>query len=622
MHIRNGIVLVDVTGFTRNQYIRKAGPPVESITDPDKLIGWWDFTNPVDSELNQAVDGTGAAADADGDLIGYVKNLSNSTNKLGNFLRSRTVGTATAPAFRTGGCNGHSYADFEGALAGRLFATAGTDGTDGLAYGGVGAASLSSATLNSANMTMFFVITPKDLAVVGGDDVMFMMHKTYDGGSNHVTDKFQLDATTDDVEFVWRYNSAASVNMASGVPGTEDPQIWTIQAGSGTNGLKFYQNGDQSVGTSSTLSANDDYTLASLNSRIAIGGAILDNDGSSGSASYKFHCYEIIIYDELLSDTEITNVNNYLLNKYACINEEPVNPTISNHVGWWDFTDAATVFSDVGATSNMVGEVGGYVGHVLNKAVGDSGNKLGRFARTATDVDADKPKWGTAGGANGQPYLECTGPTTGIEGRGLLAGYFTGENADTYGGSSPTLFDNLILESQNTTVIIVAKNDNATITADEYAFGLNGHSATSSTTNSIFRYRKDETTQDGTTEWIDIGNPTETLETTAALDTNTNIMMFVGDTTAKLYRNGILEDTEVFNNNETMDFDGSNTAQGFPAVCIGSRPTVVGKGSAGSEWNGLIYEIHVYNKTLSTAELNEMLDYLGPKYGIATTVIT
>ena len=620
MHIRNGIVLVDVTGFTRNQYIRKAGPPVESITDPDKLIGWWDFTNPVDSELNQAVDGTGAAADADGDLICYVKNLSTSTNKLGNFLRSRG-GSAQSPQFKTGGCNGHSYADFTTALAGKLFATAGT-GSDGLDYGGVGAASLSSATLNSANQTMFFVITPKDIAVTGGDDAIFMVNKTYDGGSNFAQDRLNLDASTDDVELVWRYNSGSSANLPSGVPGTEDPQIWTVQAGSGANGLKFYQNGDQSVGASSTLATNDDYTLASINSRISIGGIVSNNTGSSGSASYDFHCYEIIVYDELLSDTEITNVNNYLLNKYACINEEPVNPTISNHVGWWDFTDATTVFSDVAATSNMVGQAGGYVGYVSNKAIGDSGNKLGRFARTATDVDLDKPKWGSSGGANGQPYLECTGPTTGIEGKGLLAGYFTGENASTFGGQSTTLFDNLILESQNTTVIMVAKNDNATVSQDQYAFAFRGYTATSSTTNGLFRYYKEDSNEKGTAQWIDIGSPTETVETTAELDTNTNIIMFVGDTTAKLYRNGILEDTETIGNNETIDFDGSNTVSGFPAVCIGSWPSVVGKGSAGYEWEGLIYEVHVYNKTLSTSELNEMLDYLGPKYGIATTVIT
>jgi hypothetical protein len=469
---------------------------------------------------------------------------------------------------------------------------------------------------------MFFVITPKDIAVTGSDDAIMFMRKTYDGGSNFAQDQLNLDASTDDVELVWRYNSSSNVNLPSGVPGTEDPQIWTVQAGSGTNGLKLYQNGDQSVGASATLSANDDYTLASVGSRISIGGIPSNETGSSGAASYDCHIYEIIIYDELLSDTEITNVNNYLLNKYACINEEPVNPTISNHVGWWDFTDAATVFRDVGATSNMVGESGGYVGYVTNKAVGDSGNKLGRFARTATDVDADKPKWGTAGGANGQPYLECTGPTTGIEGRGLLAGYFTGENASTFGGTGTTLFDNLILESQNTTVIMVAKHDNATVSQDEYVFGFRGHTATSSTTSGFFNYFKEESNEKGTAHWVDIGSPTETVETTAELDTNTNIIMFVGDTTAKLYRNGTLEDTEVIGNNETIDFDGSNTANGFPAVCIGSRPAVVGKGSAGYEWEGLIYEIHVYNKTLSTSELNEMLDYLGPKYGIATTVIT
>jgi len=452
---------------------------------------------------------------------------------------------------------------------------------------------------------------------------MFMMNKTYNGGSNFASDKFQLDASTDDVELVWRYNTGAnSVNMNSGVPGTEDPQIWTIQAGSGANGLKFYQNGDQSVGTSSTLPANDDYTLASLNSRICIGGNILNNDGSSGSASYKFHCYEIIIYDELLSDTEITNVNNYLLNKYACINEEPVNPTISNHVGWWDFTDATTVFSDVAGTSNVVGEAGGYIGKVLNKAVGDSGNKLGRFARTATDVDVEKPKWSTSGGANGQPYLEIAGPTTQTFGKGLLAGYFAGENADTYGGSGPSLFDNLVMTSQNTTVIMVAKNDNATVTSDEYVFSFRGHTTTSATTTGRFSYRKEDTTEDGTAQWLSVGSSTEEVETSAALDTNTNIIMFVGDATAKLYRNGILEDTEVLDTNETIDFDGSNTSAGHPAVAIGGLASTVGKVTAGTEWNGNIYEIHVYNKTLSTAELNEMLNYLGPKYGIATTVIT
>jgi hypothetical protein len=621
MHIRNGIVLVDVTGFTRNQYVRKAGPPVESITDPDKLIGWWDFTNPVDSELNQTIDGSGTAVTSNGDPIRYVKNLSNSVNKLGVFLRASSNSGATYPEFKTGGCNGHSYADFTVSGAPRLFATAGT-GSNGLTYGGVGAASLSSATVNSANQTMFFVITPKDLAVSGPDDVIFTINKTYDGGSNFTPDKFGVDSSTDDIELVWRYNSAASVGLASGVPGTEDPQIWTIQAGSGTNGLKFYQNGDQSVGASSTLSANDDYTFASVGSRISLGGNTTTNDGTGGSALYDCHVYEVIIYDELLSDTEITNVNNYLLNKYACINEEPVNPTISNHVGWWDFTDAASVFSDVAGTSNVVGQAVSYVGKVMNKAVGDSGNKLGRFARTATDVDLEKPKWSTGGGANGQPYLELSGPTTLTYGKALMAGYFNGEDASTFGGVSTTLFDNLVLTSQNTTVIMVAKNDSATVTTDEYVFSFRGHTTTSATTTGRFSYRKEDTTEDGTARWLAVGSTTEEVETSAALDTNTNIIMFVGDATAKLYRNGILEDTEVLGTNETIDFDGSNTSAGHPAVSIGGLTSTFNKASAGTEWNGNIYEVHVYNKTLSTAELNQMLDYLGPKYGIATTVIT
>ena len=467
---------------------------------------------------------------------------------------------------------------------------------------------------------MFIVFNPQDLTAAPTDDSLIYLRKGYNSNANFIQDKIVIRSSDDEMGVVWRYNNSNSVSVDSNVTLVSEPQIWTMEIGST---FKLYQNGDESVGNSATVPSGMDYTLNAVGARISLGVNINNDTGSgtSGNSKWTGHLYEVIIYDELLSDTEITNVNNYLLNKYACINEEPVNPTISNHVGWWDFTDATSVFSDVAGTSNVV-ESGGYVGYVLNKATGDSGNKLGRFARTATDVDLDKPKWGTSGGANGQPYLECTGPTTGVEGKGLLAGYFTGEDASTFGGTSTTLFDNLILESQNTTVIMVAKNDNATVSADEYVFGVNGHSATSSTTNGIFNYRKDDTTQDGTATWIDIGNPTENLETTAALDTNTNIIMFVGDTTGKLYRNGILEDTETIGNNETIDFDGGATAQGFPAVCIGSRPTVVGKGSAGSEWNGLIYEVHVYNKTLSTSELNEMLDYLGPKYGIATTVIT
>jgi len=619
MHIRNGIVLVDVTGFTRNQYVRKAGPPVESITDPDKLIGWWDFTNVVESEIETgAVDGSGTAV-TNGDPINYIKNRSNSVNKLGNFLRSWNTTSSFCPTFGTNGCNGHSYADFT-VTNSRLFATAGT-GSDGLAYGGVGASSLSSATLNSQNQTMFIVFKPTDLTAAPSNDSLVYLRKGYNSNTNFTDDNIIVRQADDEFGVTFKYSSGSSLAIDSNVTLVSEPQIWTMEIGSD---FKLYQNGDESVGNSATIPSGNDYTLNAVGARISLGINISNNTGSgaSGNTKWEGHLYEVIIYDELLSETEITNVNNYLLNKYACINEEPVIPSISNHVGWWDFTDAATVFRDVAGTSNVVGQVVSYVGKVINKAAGDSGNKLGRFARTATDVDLEKPKWSTNGGANGQPYLEIAGPTTQTFGKGLIAGYFTGENADTYGGASPTLFDNLILESQNTTVIMVAKNDNATVSTDEYAFGFRGHTATSSTTSGFFNYFKEESNEKGTAHWVDIGSLTETVETTAELDTNTNIIMFVGDSTGKLYRNGILEDTEIMVNNETMDFDGSNTANGFPAVCIGSRPTVVNKGSAGSEWNGNIYEIHVYNKTLSTAELNQMLDYLGPKYGIATTVIT
>ena len=571
MHIRNGIVLVDVTGFTRNQYLRKAGPPVESITDPDKLVGWWDFTNVVESEIeNGEVDGSGTAV-TNGDRIHYIKNRSNSVNKFGNFLRATSGSSVICPLFKTGGCNGHSYADFTGATSERLFASA------SLAYGGVGASSFSSSTINSQNQTMFIVFNPQDLTAAPTNDYILNIRKGYNSNASFTTDQVVVRSSDDEIGVKWSYSTNTQVPVDSNVTLVSEPQIWTMEIGST---LKLYQNGNESVGNSATIPSGNDYTLNAAGARISFGIEILSDDGNttSGNTRWTGHLYEVIIYDELLSDTEITNVNNYLLNKYACINEEPVNPTISNHVGWWDFTDAANVFSDVAGTSNMVGESAGYIGKVTNKAVGDSGNKLGRFARTATDVDLEKPKWSTGGGANGQPYLEINGPTTQTFGKALLSGYYNSEDASTYGGVSTTLFDNLVLTSQNTTVIMVAKNDNATVTADEYVFSFRGHTTTSATTTGRFSYRKEESTEDGTARWLAIGStPTEEVETTAPLDTNTNIMMFVGDSTAKLYRNGILEDTEVLGNNETIDFDGSNTSAGYPAVAIGGLMNAVGK---------------------------------------------
>ena len=620
MHIRNGIVTVDVTGFTRDQYIRKEGPPVESIAPPDNLVGWWDFTNPVDSELNQATDGTGSAVTANNDLIAYVKNLSNSPNKLGVFLRAYSSSINTAPQFKTGGCNGHSSADFSTGLSQMLFATAGT-GSNGTTYGGVGAASLSSATLNSANMTMFFVIAPQNLAVTGTDDVMFNIRKTFNSGTTFTNDTLKLDVTTDDVELLWRYNSIASIDLDSGVPGTTDAQIWTIEAGAGSGGLKMYQNGDQSVGASTTLSANDDYTLASVGSRIGIGANVGSDTGNTVGANYNFHCYEIIVYDVLLSETEITNVNNYLLNKYACINEDPVNPTISNHVGWWDFTDASTVFSNVGGTTALAGQSDGYLAYVANKAAGDSGNKLGRFNRTSSDSDAYKPKWETVGGQNGQPYASFAGNA-----RALIAGYFSGQNADTYGGASPTQFSALNMTSQNTTMIFVMKSDSTgDITNDENLFGM--HAQVSGSTDIAYtRYWKEADTENGKGAFVNSGAGVEEVETSADLTNDAHIIILHGDSGVngfKYYQDGVLMDQETLDTNYSFDFTGTNSGTGYPNVIIGSasfNPST--SGSVNREWKGKIYEIHVYNKTLSTAELNEMLEYLGPKYAIATTVIT
>ena len=625
MHIRNGIVTVDVTGFTRDQYIRKEGPPVESIAPPDNLVGWWDFTNKADSQIqNGAVDGSGTAC-TNGDRIHYIKNLSNSANKIGNFLRAYTDSTNQAPTFKTGGCNGHSYAHFDGVTSGvgeRLFATAG-GGSNGIAYGGVGASSLSSATLNSQNQTMFFVFKPTDLDPNSGNDSVMYLHKTYDGGSNFSWDEMIIRASDDQIGFRLRYSAASNANLDSGVTPLSEEQIWSVEIGGGTNGFKIYQNGDQSVGGAQTIPSGNDYTLASVGSRIALGVNIANETGSSTypSSIWSGHLYEIIIYDVLLSETEITNVNNYLLNKYACINEDPVNPTISNHVGWWDFTDAATVFSNVAGTSALAGQTSGYLGYVANKAAGDSGNKLGRFNRTASDSDSYKPKWETVGGQNGQPHAVFSGSA-----RALIAGYFTGENADTFGGASTTQFSALNMTSQNTTMIFVMKSDSTgDITSDENLFGM--HAQVSGSTDIAYtRYWKEADTENGKGSFVNSGAGQEEVETSSDLTNDSHIIILHGDSGTngfKYYQDGVLMDQETLDTNYSFDFTGTNSGTGYPNVIIGSagfNPTT--SGSVNREWDGKIYEIHVYNKTLSTAELNEMLDYLGPKYAIATTVIT
>ena len=205
--------------------------------------------------------------------------------------------TIRKPTFRTNGQNGKSYALFNG-LLNRLEATT--------TVGNVSTDVLSGSRLAGDNLTVFFVA--KNLTSTPGADgiLTIQAHDGAVGGdpiiigtqSNHHYRAFIGDQS----------DKNGTVILDSGTQATTNTELWTVIMT--TDGASsFYKNGDTSAGTTSGASKDHTYDLRfnSTNGFIYIG---------QGSGGWQGHIYEVLVFDSVLPEKEVKEIERQLKQKY------------------------------------------------------------------------------------------------------------------------------------------------------------------------------------------------------------------------------------------------------------------------------------------------------------------
>ena len=168
---------------------------------------------------------------------------------------------------------------------------------------------------------------------------------------------------------------------------------------------------------------------------------------------------------------------------------EIIPTDISDLVGWWDFTDASSMYTDAGSTN--VSSSGDVIARVDNKAYTNNNSPLmlGKFAVKSDVGGSDYANGYTTGGANGKSYVSL-GSTAGfVSGWATSHGgiphdyVYSNMSADQIQGVSEadmntrisnfdSNYDNVlstsILDPENITIFTVAKPPNVEFVAGDW----------------------------------------------------------------------------------------------------------------------------------------------------------
>lgn len=258
---------------------------------------WIDFTD----KRTVYSDNSDTLADVDDAIYSvenkaYDRRFGRSSNlSLGRRLVQADAGKQ--PRFKAGGTNGHSYAVFDGSND-NLTATK--------ASGNVDTNLLTASRINGQSFT-FFWVAKSDSATPGGADVIRIA--AHDGGS--AQDPMTIGTQSDHNYQGWfgdQSDKSGDVYIDSNVQATTNTELWTLKGG-GSSSAYIYKNGDTSAGVTNATGKDHVYALDSnnLSNIIQLGGNSNNWDGD---------IYEVLMYNDQLSDKEIKEIERRLKQKY------------------------------------------------------------------------------------------------------------------------------------------------------------------------------------------------------------------------------------------------------------------------------------------------------------------
>ena len=303
-------------------------------------IGHWDFTDM--STLYKDVDSYDNEVTANNDLIGRVKNKAyinySDTTRIGTFMRPDQ--TNDRPTFKTGGANGHSYAEFDSSSGTNLYCNS-TSST----YGAHSDDLLSTLSMINWAVSIWVIGEPDENDSGGADEIVFC-YSGYRGEGSAIgtsedqTTVFNLKRQDDDdVIAAWNITPPTgtvpvSPNQITATQpfshwSTGSPSIINVTTKLTASESYIYNNGTPDVGQTifgptSGVFAQEGYAIMNYSwddtkkSTFAIGhklngsGNLVDNDWFDGKI------YEILVYTlDIPSDSLRNAITSYFISKYG-----------------------------------------------------------------------------------------------------------------------------------------------------------------------------------------------------------------------------------------------------------------------------------------------------------------
>lgn len=268
-------------------------PPAFSPVDISKLVGWWDFT-----DTSTMYSDAGATQITNGDDIYRIDNkaytlLNSNAQALGTFLQQAT--STNRPNWTQTNKAVFSTDDF-------LKATT--------SAGNVAVNQLSSSTVNGIAMTFFYVVTN-----IGATDDEYLLNIN---GAN-VNDRMSIYLDNDSSNDRWQWHhqdngDRTNTLMNCGVNVTSNIELYTVHLDS-TSASSFYRNGDTSDGVTNGSADNHTIDLTANDADIAV--TVGTGTGTNVNKYLNGYVREILVYKRVLTANELSEVENFLLNKHG-----------------------------------------------------------------------------------------------------------------------------------------------------------------------------------------------------------------------------------------------------------------------------------------------------------------
>ena len=279
-------------------------------------------------------------------------------------------------------------------------------------------------------------------------------------------------------------------------------------------------------------------------------------------------------------------------------------------VGWWDFSDISSLYISRTSYDTPVTANNDLIGRVKNKA---GWNKLGKYL--TQNQDSYRPTFKT-GGQNGHSYAYNDG-TVQIGFFGGFTSSGTNTNLDASGIDGTNAFGYVTTTIDQLTILAVCKQDVEDISSAESLIQIHAIDTADSATSEI-RITKETSDNASILFTYSSGQSAQNIPGSTSWDTDHRIItarMMEGTNNFKIYFDNTQEVQGTLNTpNDIIDFNQPKSA-GRNSITIGGIANTSGAVSS-ENWNGRIYEVLVYERALSSAELTKVWGYLNTKYDI------